>query len=91
MHAVRAAADRYGLDGQEQGEVPAVDVLAALTQLDEARAALDTLERDLTRAARRRGATWQQVADHLGLAPARAVPGQRGTAPQRHVEPGLLQ
>lgn len=42
MHAVRAAADRYGLDGQEQAEVPAVDVLAALTRLDEARAALDT-------------------------------------------------
>ncbi|MGW0999178.1 hypothetical protein [Streptomyces sp. bgisy153] len=68
MHAVRAAADRYGLDDAEQAEVPAADVLAALTQLDEARAALDTLERDLTRAARRRGASWQQVADSLGLA-----------------------
>ncbi|MDX3025417.1 hypothetical protein [Streptomyces acidiscabies] len=68
MHAVRAAADRYGLDDQEQAEVPADDVLAALTQLDEARAALDTLERDLTRAARKRGASWQQVADVLGLA-----------------------
>ncbi|MBZ3918161.1 hypothetical protein [Streptomyces acidiscabies] len=68
MHAVRAAADRYGLDDAEQAEVPADDVLAALTQLDEARAALDTLERDLTRAARRRGASWQQVADSLGLA-----------------------
>ncbi|MFB7584560.1 MULTISPECIES: hypothetical protein [Streptomyces] len=68
MHAVRAAADRYGLDDAERAEVPADDVLAALTQLDEARAALDTLERDLTRAARRRGASWQQVADHLGLA-----------------------
>ncbi|MFC6367196.1 hypothetical protein [Nonomuraea thailandensis] len=68
MHAVRAAADRYGLDDAEQAEVPAADVLAALTQLDEARAALDTLERDLTRAARRRGAVWQQVADSLGLA-----------------------
>ncbi|MFJ7416589.1 hypothetical protein ACIQWZ_38195 [Streptomyces sp. NPDC098077] len=68
MHAVRAAADRYGaLDDQEQTEVPADDVLAALTQLDEARAALDTLERDLTRAARKRGTSWQQVADHLGL------------------------
>ncbi|MFH8620177.1 hypothetical protein ACH4E8_34555 [Streptomyces sp. NPDC017979] len=68
MHAVRAAADRYSLDNAEQAEVPADDVLAALTQLDEARAALDTLERDLTRAARRRGASWQQVADSLGLA-----------------------
>ncbi|MGW1252246.1 hypothetical protein [Streptomyces sp. NPDC002535] len=68
MHAVRAAADRYGLDDAEQAEVSADDILAALTQLDEARAALDTLERDLTRAARRRGASWQQVADSLGLA-----------------------
>ncbi|AWZ07705.1 MULTISPECIES: hypothetical protein [unclassified Streptomyces] len=68
MHAVRAATDRHGPDGQEQPEVPADDVLAALTQLDEARAALDTLERDLTRAARERGASWQQVADSLGLA-----------------------
>ncbi|MEU3220138.1 hypothetical protein [Streptomyces sp. NPDC006971] len=69
MHAVRAAADGYGvLDDGEQAEVPADDVLAALTQLDEARAALDTLERDLTRAARKRGASWQQVADSLGLA-----------------------
>jgi type II secretory pathway component PulJ len=69
MHAVRAAADGYGLpDGQEPPHVPASDVLAALTQLDEARAALDTLERDLTRAARSRGASWQQVADALGLA-----------------------
>ncbi|MFI7360409.1 hypothetical protein ACIBTP_41730 [Streptomyces avidinii] len=68
MHAVRADADRYGPGDQEQAEVPAVDVLAALAQLDEARAALDTLESDLTQAARRRGASWQQVADHLELA-----------------------
>ncbi|MFJ4343225.1 hypothetical protein [Streptomyces sp. NPDC088915] len=68
MHAVRAAADRYGPEDAEQTEVPAADVLAALTQLDEARAALDTLERDLIRAARRREASWQQIADHLGLA-----------------------
>lgn len=69
MHAVRAAADGYGvLEGQEPPEVPAEDVLAALTQLDEARAALDTLERDLTRAARTRGASWEKVAHALGLA-----------------------
>jgi len=69
MHAVRAAADGYGVpDGQERPEVPAGDVLAALTQLDEARAALDTLERDLTRAARARGASWEAVAHALGLA-----------------------
>ncbi|MFF9593585.1 hypothetical protein ACF1FX_31040 [Streptomyces sp. NPDC014646] len=69
MHAVRAAADGYGLpDDAEREEVPADDVLAALTQLDEARAALDTLERDLTRAARTRSASWQQIADALGLA-----------------------
>ena len=69
MHAVRAAADGYGVpDGQERPEVPAEDVLAALTQLDEARAALDTLERDLTHAARARGASWEAVAHALGLA-----------------------
>ncbi|WP_427251106.1 hypothetical protein [Bacillus cereus] len=70
MHAVRAAADGYGVldDTQHPPEVPADDVLAALTQLDEARAALDTLERDLTRAARERKASWQQIADALGLA-----------------------
>uniref|UniRef100_UPI003F494018 hypothetical protein n=1 Tax=Streptomyces sp. CA-136453 TaxID=3240050 RepID=UPI003F494018 len=68
MRAVRAAADEHRFDDAEQAEVPAADVLAALTQLDEARAALDTLERDLTRAARRRGASWTDVADHLGLA-----------------------
>ena len=69
MHAVRAAADGYGLpDDTEREEVPADDVLAALTQLDEARAALDTLERDLTKAARARAASWQQIADALGLA-----------------------
>ncbi|MFF9638769.1 hypothetical protein ACF1D2_29845 [Streptomyces bacillaris] len=67
MHAVRAAADGYSAPGGDQAQVPAEDVLAALTQLDEARAALDTLERDLTRAARERGASWQQVADALGL------------------------
>ncbi|GHG05549.1 hypothetical protein ACFFSH_40015 [Streptomyces filamentosus] len=60
MHAVRTAAE-------EQVEVPAGDVLAALTLLDEARAALDTLERGLTRAARARSASWQEIADHLGL------------------------
>lgn len=68
MRTVRAAADQHRFDDAEQAVVPAADVLAALTQLDEARAALDTLERDLTQAARRRGASWQQVADHLGLA-----------------------
>ncbi|MEU2062347.1 hypothetical protein [Streptomyces sp. NPDC013455] len=84
MHAVRAAADRYGLDDAEQAEVPADDILAALTQLDEARAALDTLERDLTRVARRRGASWQQVADSPGdpaPAPRAASCAWRATPP----------
>jgi hypothetical protein len=68
MHAVRAAADGLGaVTGEHIPEVPAEDVLAALTQLDEARAALDTLERDLTRAARTRNASWQEIADALGL------------------------
>lgn len=58
--------------------MPAEDALAALTQLDEARAALDTLERDLTRAARTRGASWEQVAHTLGLA-------SRSSAENRYV------
>ncbi|MFJ8650056.1 hypothetical protein ACIRNI_28565 [Streptomyces sp. NPDC093546] len=49
------SAEQGVLLDQEQVEVPAADVLTALTQLDEARAALDTLEHDLTRAARKRG------------------------------------
>ncbi|MER6149351.1 hypothetical protein [Streptomyces hirsutus] len=61
MHAVRAAADGYGLPGgEERSEMPADDVLAAPIQLDEARAALDALERDLARAARARGASWDR-------------------------------
>lgn len=69
MHAVRAAADGYdAAAGPEAPDVPAADLLAALTQLTEARAALDTLERDLTRGARQRGASWTEVAASLDLA-----------------------
>lgn len=77
MHAVRTAADRYGLENAAQTEVPAADVLAALTQLDEARAALDTLERDLTRAAGR-----QAGAAGAGGRRAGALVGQPEVVPQ---------
>ncbi|MEU1824169.1 hypothetical protein ABZ502_17300 [Streptomyces abikoensis] len=68
MHAVRAAALGYDL-GQDGAppEVPAQDVLAALTQLAEARAALDTLELDLLQGAKQRGASLLEMAHHLGL------------------------
>ncbi|MFE7616538.1 hypothetical protein [Streptomyces sp. NPDC057496] len=58
--------------------MPADDVLAALTRLDEVRTALETLKRDLTRAARARRASWQQVADDLG-------PDSRSSAESRFV------
>ncbi|MEU3218669.1 hypothetical protein [Streptomyces sp. NPDC006971] len=70
MQEVRAQALGYytGGDGEETPEVPAEDVLAALTQMEEARANLDALERDLIRAARSRSASWQKIADALGMA-----------------------
>jgi hypothetical protein len=78
MNAVRAAADGYGLPGgEERPEVPTDDVLAALTRLDEARAAR-ALERDLTRAARARGASWGQIGRALG-------PASRSSAERRFV------
>ncbi|MGW9436776.1 hypothetical protein [Streptomyces sp. NPDC055607] len=69
MQEVRAQALGYyaGDDGEGAAEVPAEDVLAALTQMSEARAKLDTLERDLIRAARSRSASWQKIADSLGM------------------------
>ncbi|MFF8387854.1 hypothetical protein ACF053_30015 [Streptomyces kanasensis] len=69
MQEVRAQALGFYTDGGEEApEVPAEDVLAALTQMAEARASLDALEHDLIRAARSRSASWQKIADSLGLA-----------------------
>ncbi|MEU7222262.1 hypothetical protein [Streptomyces chrestomyceticus] len=69
MQEVRYAAGghRAELLGEEPQDVPAEDVLAALTQADEARQRLDRLELGLIEAARARGASWQKIADHLGL------------------------
>ena len=67
MNAVRSAAHGIDNDGTDPEDVEAADTLAALTLLDIARADLDALERDLTEQARERGASWQEVADHLGL------------------------
>lgn len=68
MYAVRAAAYGYFTrPGEEAPEVLADDVLAALTMMDDARARLDALERDLLRAARSRDASWATVAGALGL------------------------
>ncbi|MFB6670188.1 hypothetical protein [Streptomyces parvus] len=70
MQEVRGQALGYhtGSAGEESPEVPAEDVLAALTLMEEARASLDALERDLIRAARSRSASWQKIADSLGMA-----------------------
>ncbi|MDH6710775.1 hypothetical protein P3T27_007526 [Kitasatospora sp. MAA19] len=68
MNAVRGASLGLGLPaGEPAPEVPAGDLLAALTQVGEAQHDLDVLEHDLIAGARERGATWQQIADHLGL------------------------
>ncbi|MER5617556.1 hypothetical protein [Streptomyces sp. NPDC002215] len=64
---VLAALGGYERQGQEVKEVPAEDVLAALSQVDEARQRLDDKELRLIKAARARGASWQKVADALGL------------------------
>ncbi|MCX5278297.1 hypothetical protein [Streptomyces virginiae] len=74
--------------GQEPEEVPAEDVLAALTQVDEVRKRLDGQELRLIKAARDRGASWQKVADALGLgtrqsAETRALRLERGAQTYR--------
>ncbi|MFD5342288.1 hypothetical protein ACFWJY_00580 [Streptomyces anulatus] len=66
--AVLVALSNYVPPGEEPRGVPAEDVLAALSQLDEARQRLDTMELKLIRAARARSASWQKLADALGLA-----------------------
>ncbi|NEE39431.1 hypothetical protein G3M53_80295 [Streptomyces sp. SID7982] len=65
--AVLRALGGYAPHGQEPPEVPAEDVLAALSQIDEARERLDTMELKLIRAARTRKASWQKLADAMGL------------------------
>ncbi|MFL4496487.1 hypothetical protein ACJ6WD_35395 [Streptomyces sp. VTCC 41912] len=69
MKAVRAAVYGHGAgrSRERRPEVPVEDVLAALTQVGDARQRLERLELDLIRAARSRGASWQRVADGLGL------------------------
>lgn len=68
MRAVRAAAyNTHSDQGEGRLDVPVDDVLAALTQVEEERRRLERLELDLIRAARTRGASWQRVADGLGL------------------------
>ncbi|WP_266815908.1 hypothetical protein [Streptomyces sp. NBC_01433] len=86
--SVLVAVGGYVPHGQEPREVPAEDVLAALSQVDEARRHLDTMELKLIRAARTRGASWQKVADALGLgtrqsAETRALRLERGAQTYR--------
>ncbi|MFJ8388617.1 hypothetical protein ACIQ9Q_29650 [Streptomyces sp. NPDC094438] len=69
MKDVRAKAFGYqARQGEEAPDVPVEDLLAALTLVEEARARLDALEQDLIRGARNRAASWQKVADALGMA-----------------------
>lgn len=86
--AVLVALGGYAPHGQEQREVPAEDVLAALSQVDEARQHLDTMELKLIRAARTRDASWQKIADAMGLgtrqsAETRALRLERGAQTYR--------
>lgn len=87
MQEVRAQALGFyaGGGGEETPEVPAEDVLAALTQMTEARANLDALERDLIRAARSRSTSWQKIADSLGMANRQAAEA-RATRLERAAE-----
>ncbi|MFB7467031.1 hypothetical protein ACFCZ1_26650 [Streptomyces sp. NPDC056224] len=66
MRKVHTAAS--GCDPGGNGPVPQEDVLAALTQVAEARQRLDSLERGLIEQARHRGASWQRLADAQGFA-----------------------
>ncbi|MFC8899025.1 hypothetical protein [Streptomyces cinereoruber] len=86
--AVVVALGGYAPHGQEPPEVPAEDVLAALSQIDEARQHLDTMELKLIRAARSRNASWQKLADAMGLgtrqsAETRALRLERGAQSYR--------
>ncbi|MFJ7424095.1 hypothetical protein ACIQXD_36755 [Streptomyces uncialis] len=88
IHSVLAAIGGYVPQGREPGEVPAEDVLAALAQVDEARQHLDNHELRLIKAARSRGASWQKLADALGLgtrqsAETRALRLERGAQTYR--------
>ncbi|MFD5899673.1 hypothetical protein [Streptomyces sp. NPDC060366] len=67
LDAVSLALGGYAPYGQEPREVPEDEALAALTQIEEARERLDRMELRLITAARERGASWQKVADSLGL------------------------
>jgi hypothetical protein len=62
--------------GEKPREVPAGDVLAALTQVADARQCLDRMELRLIEAARERGASWQRVADSLGLEKRQSAEGR---------------
>ncbi|AVZ78003.1 hypothetical protein SLUN_38915 (plasmid) [Streptomyces lunaelactis] len=86
--SVLVALSDYLPPGQEPQEVPAEDVLAALSHVDDARQRLDNQELRLIRAARTRGASWQKVADALGLgtrqsAETRALRLERGAQTYR--------
>lgn len=87
LSAVAAAANgHFTLPEQARPIVPTEDLLAALSQVPEARSRLDQVELDLIRAARSGTVSWQSIADALGLksrqsAEAKALRLERATAP----------
>jgi len=76
LEAVLRAVNGFAPYGEEPREVPADEVLAALTQVAEARERLDRMELQLIGAARERGASWQKVADSLGLEKRQSAEGR---------------
>jgi len=76
LETVLRAVNGFALYGEQPREVPAEDVLAALTQVAEARERLDRMELRLIGAARERGASWQKVADSLGLEKRQSAEGR---------------
>nr|WP_011265246.1 hypothetical protein [Streptomyces sp. FQ1]AAX51351.1 unknown [Streptomyces sp. FQ1] len=76
LEAVLRAVNGFAPFGEQPREVPAEEVLAALTQVAEARERLDRMELRLIEAARERGASWQKVADSLGLEKRQSAEGR---------------
>ncbi|WP_181786113.1 hypothetical protein [Streptomyces phytophilus] len=87
MRTVRAAVDKQRFDDAEQAKAPAADILAALTQLDEAGAALVEPPRRLLE--RRRRPPRAHLA-HQRPVPVR-TPGARRRQPAPRPLPGRLR
>ncbi|MFD5300505.1 hypothetical protein ACFWJU_35535, partial [Streptomyces mutabilis] len=76
LEAVLREVNGFPPYGEKPREAEVDDVLAALTQVAEARERLDRMELRLIDAARERGASWQKVADSLGLEKRQSAEGR---------------